>query len=118
YERKWKEEIHGEAVNVCTTNENMTSQTCLYCFSKLSHPNTRIMKNNKVETRSSKGAFLCRNPRCISVIKKCASKSRGALSALTIGLVGISTLLFGTRMPSFNNKISQLNTEEYIKQTS
>ncbi|KAI8081253.1 hypothetical protein BDF21DRAFT_338917, partial [Thamnidium elegans] len=58
---------------------------------------------------------LCIHPRCISVIKKCGSKSRDALSALAIGLVGVSTLIFGTSMPPFNTKISQFNTEVEVR---
>ncbi|KAI9354242.1 hypothetical protein BD770DRAFT_325099 [Pilaira anomala] len=38
YGGKWKEKIHSEATNVCITNENLTSQTCLYCFGRLNNP--------------------------------------------------------------------------------
>lgn len=84
----------------------------------MSHPNIQVMKNDKIEIKTSKGTLLRTNPLCISVVKKCASKFRDALVALVIGLVGINTLLFGTAMPAFNNKINQFNTEEYIKKTS
>ncbi|KAI8078386.1 hypothetical protein BDF21DRAFT_399636 [Thamnidium elegans] len=81
---KWKEEIHSEAVNVCITNENLTSKTCFFCFDQLVHP-----------------------------------QSRDSLSALAIGLVGLSTVLFGIPFPEFlNNKISENYAEDYIKKTS
>lgn len=37
YGDKWKHKIHGQYTNVCITNENDTSQTCVFCFQKLSH---------------------------------------------------------------------------------
>ncbi|ORE17993.1 hypothetical protein BCV71DRAFT_286173 [Rhizopus microsporus] len=49
YGGKWKQCMHGMNINVCITNENMTSQTCMYCFSKLGNPIHRktIKKSRK-----------------------------------------------------------------------
>ncbi|KAI8091844.1 hypothetical protein BDF21DRAFT_332801 [Thamnidium elegans] len=41
---KWKEEIHSEAVNECLTNENLTSQTYVFCFDRLVHPQIKRTK--------------------------------------------------------------------------
>ncbi|KAI9248110.1 hypothetical protein EDC94DRAFT_352320 [Helicostylum pulchrum] len=38
YGGKWKQDIHGKYTSVCITNENNTSQTCVYCYNKLNHP--------------------------------------------------------------------------------
>lgn len=114
YGGRWKEQMHGEAVNVCITDENRTSQTCLFCYNKLIHPKTQTGENRY---RSIKGTLLCANPLCISVIKQKAAKSRDALSSLAIGLVGFSTVFFGTGPPSFNST-SQLNTGDFLQITS
>lgn len=45
YGGRWKENIYGEVVNVCIINENLTSQTCVFCFDSLNHP--RIEKQAK-----------------------------------------------------------------------
>ncbi|CEG68071.1 hypothetical protein RMATCC62417_04398 [Rhizopus microsporus] len=86
YGGKWKQCIHGMNINVCITNENMTSQTCMYCFSKLDHPIHRKKINDKEIKTNVKALFLCRNPDCVLVLNKKAIKSRDSLSALAIGL--------------------------------
>ncbi|PHZ09987.1 uncharacterized protein RHIMIDRAFT_41440 [Rhizopus microsporus ATCC 52813] len=73
YGGKWKQCMHGMNINVCITNENMTSQTCMYCFSKLDHPiHRKVIKGKEIKTKV-KGAFLCRNPDCVLVSKKLPS---------------------------------------------
>jgi hypothetical protein len=73
--------IHGRYTPVFITNERNTSQTCVYCFQKLSHPAT--VTNGKV--KSIRGAFLCQDPKCPST--------------LAIGLSGLAWLLFGRTFP-------------------
>ncbi|KAG1174754.1 hypothetical protein G6F71_004662 [Rhizopus microsporus] len=117
YGGKWKENMHAEAINVCVTNENKKSQICVFCFKKLAHPKRKEVKNGKAIFKSINGAFICTNPSCVSVKNRRAVKSRDALSALAIGLVGFSTVLFGVKFPAFNT-ISQNNTEDFINITS
>lgn len=38
YGGTWKQKIHGQSTTTCITNENKTSQTCIYCFHPLSYP--------------------------------------------------------------------------------
>lgn len=90
YGGRSKENIHTEAANVCITNKNLTSQTCVFYFGGLSHPRIKKQaKNGKRYTKVIKGTVYCTNPACIS------------LSALDIALVGLSTVLFGSPLPPF-----------------
>ena len=109
--------MHAKAINVCVTNENKPFQICVFCFKKLAHPKRKEVKNGKAIFKSINGAFMCTNPSCVSVKNRKAAKSRNALSALAIGLVGFSTVLFGVKFPAFNT-ISQNNTEDFINITS
>ncbi|KAI8350358.1 hypothetical protein EDC96DRAFT_441214, partial [Choanephora cucurbitarum] len=40
----WKQDWHARYTIVCITNEIFTSQTCVYCFNKLTHARLRIIK--------------------------------------------------------------------------
>lgn len=46
---KWKQRIQGKYTNVCITNEHMTSQPYLYCFSELNHPIQRKKGKRKTD---------------------------------------------------------------------
>jgi hypothetical protein len=105
-------------VNVCITNERMTSQTCIYCFSKLDNPIHRKTIKNKEIKAKVKGSFLCRNPNCVLVSNKKAVKPRDDLSALAIGLFGLCSLLFQKTLLELSAKISQSNTEFINKAVS
>ncbi|KAG1507786.1 hypothetical protein G6F46_001816 [Rhizopus delemar] len=119
YGGRWKEAIHSEAANVCVTNENLTSKACIFCFRRLTHPRISVTKNGEVFSRKVKGSFYCTNPLCVSVLSKCAAKSRDSLSALAIGIVGLSTILFGVPLPAFkSHKISNIEAEKYTILTS
>lgn len=119
YGGTWKEGIHAEAASVCITNENLTSKTCVFCFSRLNHPRVSQTKNSRKFEKKILGTLYCTNPLCVSVIAKRAIKCRDSLSALAIGLVGLSTVLFDAPFPQFiSNIISQNNAEEYLKKTS
>ncbi|ORE06596.1 hypothetical protein BCV72DRAFT_207170, partial [Rhizopus microsporus var. microsporus] len=48
---KWKENMHTEAINVCVTNENKTSQICVFCFKKLAHPKPKEIKMERQHSR-------------------------------------------------------------------
>ena len=118
YGGKWKQYKHDIDVNVCITNENMTSQTCMYCFSKLDHSIYRKMINDKDIRTKVKGSFLCRNPDCVLVSNKNAIKPRDDLSVLAIGHSGLCSLLFQETFPELSAKISHCNTEFINKTTS
>jgi hypothetical protein len=51
YGGHWKEGVYGLNTPVCVTNENKTSQTCIFCYSKPSHPQAPITLS---ETRKAK----------------------------------------------------------------
>ncbi|ORE16862.1 hypothetical protein BCV71DRAFT_270875 [Rhizopus microsporus] len=93
--------MHAKAINVCVTNENKPFQICVFCFKKLAHPKRKEVKNGKAIFKSINGAFMCTNPSCVSVKNRKAAKSRNALSALAIGLVGFSIVLFWCKISSF-----------------
>ncbi|KAI9246549.1 hypothetical protein EDC94DRAFT_664910 [Helicostylum pulchrum] len=93
YGGRWKEDIHDEATTI-------------------------FVKGDKKFNGTSKGSFWCTNPLCVPVRYKSAIKSRDALSALAIGVAGLSTLLFGAESLPFNNRISRTSTEDYIIKTS
>ncbi|KAI8080412.1 hypothetical protein BDF21DRAFT_452182 [Thamnidium elegans] len=87
-------------------------------FLKLTYPIHQVVKGDQKFNRTSKGSFWCTNPLRISVRYKRVIKSRDALSALAISIVGLSTLLFGVEPPPFNNRVSRISTEDYIIKTS
>lgn len=119
YGGRWKEDIHAEAVNVCITNENLTSKTCVYCFRRLNHPRIEQVKNGKSFIKEVKGTLYCTNPSCVSVRSNRAIMPRDAMSALAIGLVGLSTALFGSPFPAFQSHIiSKVNAEGFLNKTS
>ncbi|ORE19630.1 hypothetical protein BCV71DRAFT_162879, partial [Rhizopus microsporus] len=85
---KWKQELHGMNVNVCITNESMTFQACIYCFSKLDNPiHRKTIKDKEIKTKV-KGSFLCQNLDCVLVSNKKAVKPRDDLFVFAIGLSG------------------------------
>ncbi|KAL0092403.1 hypothetical protein J3Q64DRAFT_1623990, partial [Phycomyces blakesleeanus] len=105
---KWKQNIHGEAVNICITNECKTSQSCILCFSPLTSP--RIPGKKEGSYKVNKGTFLCINLRCITVKNRCSSSPRDALLALAIALVGLGSVIFGAAPSPFYN-VSQITAE-------
>jgi hypothetical protein len=118
YGGKWKQLIHGLNTTVCITNEEFTSQTCVYCFSKLSKPVHTMKKDGKTTQKTINGAFLCTNPNCISLKNARATQTRDSVSAMAIALKGLSTLLFGETLPEFRRlQISQFYTD-FITNTS
>ena len=57
----WEQDMYARHTTVCITNENYTSQTCVYCFNKLQHPKQHIQAKGKTVYRDMKGAFHCLN---------------------------------------------------------
>jgi hypothetical protein len=67
YGGAWKQIIQGQNTHACITNESGTSQTCLYCFSPLTHPTYNKPYKGQIIKAQVKGSFMCVNPRCILV---------------------------------------------------
>ena len=80
-------------------------------FKKLAHPKRKEIKMERQHSRAQT------EHSSVAVNNRRAVKSRNALSALAIGLVGFSTVLFGVKFPAFNT-ISHNNTEYFINITS
>ena len=98
-------------VNVCITNESMTFQACIYCFSKLDNPiHRKTIKDKEIKTKV-KGSFLCQNLDCVLVSNKKAVKPRDDLFVFAIGLSGLYSLLFQETFPELSAKISHCNTD-------
>ena len=111
-----KKQLHGKHVNVCITNEHMTSQTCIYCYQKLCHPKAMLTKKNKQVSQEIKGALMCVNPKCVAVKSGRSTKSRDALFSLAIGLSGLTQCLIGSPLlPFAQPQISQFNTDTVNK---
>lgn len=68
------------------TNENYTSQTCVYCFEKLHHPKQSITKQYKATKKTIKGIFICYNSKCPSIRDVCNTSMCDQLSALAIAI--------------------------------
>jgi hypothetical protein len=70
----WKQKIHSKYTTVLVTNENKTSQICVYCFSSIVHPKREVIVKGKRVYKEVNGSFMCTNPKCVSVIagKSCA----------------------------------------------
>ena len=116
YGGTWKQDLHAKYTTVCITSENNTSQTCVYCFKKLSHSKRRVVKENKVIYKEVKGSFVCYNPHCPSLKNGCNTSSRDKVSAMAIAISGISTLLLQDTLPCFKTNFSPSNTEFITKQ--
>ncbi|KAI8365073.1 hypothetical protein BD560DRAFT_332798 [Blakeslea trispora] len=97
----WKQDRHARYTTVCITNENYTSQTCVYCFNKLTHARSRIIKQDKITYREIKGTFICYNSKCPSARHGRNTTSRDKVSALAIAISGMTTLLFQETLPVF-----------------
>ncbi|KAI8878634.1 hypothetical protein K501DRAFT_195399 [Backusella circina FSU 941] len=106
YGSTWKQKIHGLITTVFITNEKYTSQTYVYCFSKLSKPTHTIKKGNTVTRKTTKVAFLYTDPGCVSK----AAPTRDSGSTLAIFLKEPSTLLFGETIPEFR----RLNFDQFL----
>ncbi|CAO3630821.1 unnamed protein product [Mucor fragilis] len=117
YGGNWKQALQGGNTHVCRTSEYMTSQTCMYCFSKLTHPTSKQMVKGKVVARKVPGAFMCLNPKCILKQFDRNVFARDKLSALAIGLSGLNQLLFQATFPQLSRKFSDTNTE-FINKTA
>lgn len=115
YGGKWKPEIHSRYTSVCITNEHNTSQTCLFCFQKLSHPLKVVTRKGKQQVNTVKGTFVCNNKACILHTIASTHKGRDSVSALAIGISGAATVILQSPFPTFdpNSSTSQSNTGKF-----
>ncbi|KAG1124605.1 hypothetical protein G6F42_009473 [Rhizopus arrhizus] len=102
----WKQEIHGRYTPTVITNEYNSSQTCLFCFRKLSHP----LKTIGDEVKTINGSFVCINDKCPNAFKVVC---RDQVSALAIGLAGLASILFGVTFPCFDQQPSRLKRQQF-----
>ncbi|KAI8054903.1 hypothetical protein BDF21DRAFT_349641 [Thamnidium elegans] len=79
---KKQKKKQGKSTPTLITNEYNSSQTCLFCFNKLSHPVSTTA--NKISAASE--TFICMNSSCPTVFK---TVCRDKVFALAIGLAGI-----------------------------
>ncbi|OAD00506.1 hypothetical protein MUCCIDRAFT_185348 [Mucor lusitanicus CBS 277.49] len=117
YGGTWKQNLQGGNTHVCCTSEYMTSQTCMYCFSKLTHPTSKQLVKGKVVTKKVAGAFVCLNPDCVLQQFGRNVFARDKLSALAIGLSGVNQLLFQATFPQLSRKFSDTSTD-FINKTA
>ncbi|ORE03237.1 hypothetical protein BCV72DRAFT_279563 [Rhizopus microsporus var. microsporus] len=107
---QWKPRKNSLYTSVCITNEHNTSQTHLFCFKELQYP-LRVTGNTKL--KAVNGTFQCVNPDFPSVLAGKAIHARDNISAMAIGLSGLTTLLFGAIFPQFDPKYSLSKTAEF-----
>ncbi|CAO3656709.1 unnamed protein product [Mucor hiemalis] len=122
YGGKWKPTTHSKYSTVCYTNEQNTSQTRLFCYSKLLHPSKLVTQKNGTKfLKDINGSFFCVNHLCLSTQRNRSVQARDRLSALAIAVSGLSTLVFGETMCPFNSKLSEntdnfkLNAAQFLK---
>ncbi|ORE10995.1 hypothetical protein BCV72DRAFT_329667 [Rhizopus microsporus var. microsporus] len=97
---RWKEQLYGKHVNVCVTNEHMTSQIYLYYYQKLYHPKAMLTKKNKQVSQDIKGALMCVNPKCVAMKSGKSARFRDTLSSLAVGLSGLTQCLIDSPFPT------------------
>ncbi|KAL7325933.1 hypothetical protein PS15p_208349 [Mucor circinelloides] len=102
----WKQELHGRYTPTLITNEYNSSQTCLFCFHKLSHPMVAV----KDEVKATNGSFVCLNAQCPNAYTVVC---RDQVSALAIGLAGLASLLFGVTFPCFDEHPNRVKRDEF-----
>ena len=107
YGGKWKPHNHSRYISTIITNEFNTSQTCVYCFHKTTHP-VHIVDNI---LQTSNGTSVCTNPACILVKSGSSHKGRDAISSLAIDLSGLSYLALGVPFPPFNPSVGHHHTD-------
>ncbi|EPB87743.1 hypothetical protein HMPREF1544_05403 [Mucor circinelloides 1006PhL] len=98
--------VHGRCCPVLVTNEHNTSQICLFCFKKASHP-LKLVTKNKQYVRNVNGSSVCTNPTSTLRTKGETHKARDSLPALAVGLAGLSTVIFGQPILSFDPSFSE-----------
>jgi hypothetical protein len=110
YGGKWKPTRHSRYCPTIITNEYNSSQTCVYCFAKTTHPAKAVTTKKGVLLKSVNGTSVCSNPQCILSKVAATHQPRDRMSALAIGLAGLSRIALGVTMPPFQS-FGPFNTE-------
>ncbi|KAI8883571.1 hypothetical protein K501DRAFT_184151, partial [Backusella circina FSU 941] len=90
----WIKELHGRYAIATITDEHMTYQLCINCYSPIVH-------SKNADGSKNLGMSRCLNPICVSVIYGRASKNRNQMHVAGIGISVMTKLLFGTNFPLF-----------------
>ncbi|GAN00784.1 hypothetical protein MAM1_0002d00208 [Mucor ambiguus] len=59
---------------------------------------------------ANRGSFICYNPHCVAHLKVL---SRDRVSAMAIGLAGLSQVLFGVTVPEFDPQSSAAKSKQF-----
>ncbi|GAN00846.1 hypothetical protein MAM1_0002d00270 [Mucor ambiguus] len=87
----WKAKVHAWQCPVLITNDHSTIQTCVFCFSKTSHPLKLVIKKNKQCLYSVNGSTsVCMNLGYVLRSRGENHKGHDSLPSLAIGLAGLS----------------------------
>lgn len=115
----WKPRLHSLYTSVAVTNENLTSQTCVFCFKKTTHPFKVLKTKNGTLVKEVRGTAVCSNKHCILALKHETHKGRDAVSATAICISGSAMLLLKMQHPSFcyNDYNSETNTDDFRKKS-
>ncbi|KAI8093979.1 hypothetical protein BDF21DRAFT_85771 [Thamnidium elegans] len=111
----WKPKLHSLYTSVGITNENLTSQTYVFCFKKTTRP-LKVLKTKKGNlVKEIRGTSVCTNEHCILALKNETHKGRDAVSATAICISGSTTLLLNMQHPSFSydKYSSENNTDDF-----
>ncbi|KAI8885968.1 hypothetical protein K501DRAFT_178769, partial [Backusella circina FSU 941] len=76
YDSHWKSINHSHYTALCIANEHNSSQTCVYCFKKLSHPLKIVKEKGKTKVKTVNSGFQCDNIDCILYKNNKQSQSR------------------------------------------
>lgn len=90
YDRRggsWIRKKHERYATTVLTSECMTSQLCLYCYNRISHP---IL-----------GTSRCVNPDCLAFRRGRACSNRDVMSAAAIGLSAMAKLILNKYLLPF-----------------
>ena len=90
----WLLKRHERYCTTVLTSEFMTSQLCIYCYSRLSHP---VL-----------GTSRCLNPNCVALKCGRAYHNRDVMPAVAIGLSAMANLILKKDLPPFTQKINRL----------
>ncbi|KAI9269623.1 hypothetical protein EDC94DRAFT_556671 [Helicostylum pulchrum] len=117
YGSVWKPRLHSLYMSVAVTNENLTSQTCVFCFKKTTHPFKVSKTKNGTLVKKVRGTAVCSNKHCILALKHETHKGRDPVSATAICISGSAMLLLKMQHPSFchNDYNSETNTDDFRK---
>ncbi|KAI9255920.1 hypothetical protein EDC94DRAFT_222963 [Helicostylum pulchrum] len=112
YGGTWKEKIHSRYTSVFVTNEHNSSQTCVFCFKKLTHSIKIVEKNNEAIINDVKGTFRCLNKHCILSVFKQTHKGTDSVSAFATGLAGASNVFLEDCIPVFDSSVTNNETDK------